>query len=188
VDENVEGLALLRSGFPDIVAGEEKALYQERMAEIKELGAGADLSRDLITLRFLDQLLEIVEIARETHSAEIPTGRTYYAVSEAFEVPWLRRLTFEAAGDDHWEQRAAQALSEDLFRAHRRLVITVLEAAGSRDGVAVDAGALLGSRSRHLVHFRDMLDELKSEETPGFAAISVAVREFSAVADHIGTA
>jgi len=188
VDENLEGLAVLRRGFAGVVAGEEKSLFEERVGEIEELGAGVELSRDLITLRFLDQLLEIVEIARETRSGELETGRMYYAVSETFEVPWLRRITFEAAGDDHWEQRAAQALSEDLFRAHRRLVISAVDAAGSPDGVGDKGSALLGSRSRHLMHFRDVLEELKAEEAPGLAAISVAVRELSAVADRSATA
>ncbi len=188
VDENVEGLALLRRGFAEVVAGEERTLFEARVAEIQELGAGAELARDLITLRFLDQLLEILEVARETGSEGISTGRTYYAVSEAFEIPWLRRVTFEAAGDDHWEQRAAQALSEDLFRAHRRLVVSALNDGDvSSDRAPDKTRTVLGSRSRHLGHFRDVLEELKAEDAPGLAAISVAVRELSTLADQVAS-
>ncbi len=185
VSENLEGLALLRRGFAELVAGEERALFEDRVGEIQELGAGADLSRDLITLRFLDQLLEIAEVARETGSGEIETGRTYYAISEAFEIPWLRRATFEASSDDHWEQRAAQALSEDLFRAHRKLVVSVMNADGSPEGSAEKTRAVLGGKSRHVTHFREILDELKTEDTPGLAAMSVAVRELSALAERV---
>jgi glutamate dehydrogenase len=186
VDENLEGLALLRERFPDIVAGEDRALFEKRLSEIHELGADRGFSQDLITLRFLDQLLEIVEIARETASPEVETGRAYYAVSETFEIPWLRRTTFEAAGDDRWEQRAAQAMSEDLSRAHRKVVVAAMGALRA-DGTVEDAmRTIVDPRARHVAHFREVLEELKAEEAARLPAISVAVRELGGLAERLG--
>ncbi len=185
VDENLEGLALLRRRFSELVAGEDRALFEDRVREIHELGGGADLSRDLITLRFLDQLLEIVEIARETTSPEVETGQAYYAVSEAFEIPWLRRQTFAAAGDDQWEQRAAQLLSEDISRAHRKAVMAVVAARNGHRAVADAMGSVLEREARHVEHFEDVLRELKEGGKVGLAAVSVAVRELGGVSERL---
>jgi len=183
VDENVRGLAELRHDFDAIVAGEERGLFEERVREIRELGADADFSRNLITLRFLDQLLEILEIARATGAAETATGRAYYTVSDALEIPWLRRTSFASAGAGQWEQRAAQALADDLSRAHRKLTIAVL--ARARDGdIDAAATALLRSGERDMERYKGVTSELRAEEDAGLAGAAVAVRELTAFGER----
>jgi len=172
----------LRESFSEIVAGEDRGLFEARVREIRDVGADKAFSQRMMTLRFLDQLLEILDICRETQSETMATGRIYYEVSEAFDVPWLRRSTFAAAGDDQWEQRAAQVLSEDLSRAHRRLVIAIVNAENSEPSTMA---LLLEQRSRDVARFKGIADELKGEETPSLAAVSVAAREFSSLADKM---
>jgi glutamate dehydrogenase len=185
VDEKLTGLATLREAFADVVAGEERQLFEARVREIEELGADGAFSRRLITLRFLDQLLEILEISRETDAEVVPTARAYYRTSDAFDVPWLRRRIFAAAGDDQWEVRAAQVLSEDLTRAHRKLVVgLMLDAEPTPDGIGAD-DVMNRFKSRDVGRFRDIVSELKGEETIGLAAVSVAARELSSLADRV---
>ena len=185
VDEKLGGLALLRDAFADVVAGEERQLFEARVREIEELGADGAFSRRLITLRFLDQLLEILEISRETDAAPVPTARAYYRTSDAFDVPWLRRRIFAAAGDDQWEVRAAQVLSEDLTRAHRKLVVALMgDSELEAEGVAAE-DVMTRFKSRDVDCFRGIVTELKGEETIGLAAVSVAARELSSLADRV---
>ena len=187
VDQNLEGLATLRSSFGAIVTGQDRVLFEARVDEIREVGADEAFSQRLITLRFLDQLLEILEIGRETEVGTLDTGRIYYEISDAFHVPWLRRSTFAAAGDDQWEQRAAQALSADLSRAHRHLVFAaVTKAAEAADpDLSKATNELLRSHAREVERFMDIIEELKGEEAPGLAAVSVTTRELSALADRL---
>jgi len=182
VDQNIEGLATLRDSFRDVVAGEDRTLFEARVGEIREVGADEAFSQRLMTLRFLDQLLEILDICREMQSETLTTGRVYYEVSEAFDIPWLRRSTFAVAGDDQWEQRAAQVLSEDLSRAHRALVIAIVS---SGNDTPDSTQELIQRRSRDVQRFRNIADELKSEESPGLAAVSVAARELSVLASRL---
>ena len=182
VDQNLEGLATLRDSFRDVVAGEDRTLFEARVGEIREVGADEAFSQRLMTLRFLDQLLEILDICREMQSETLTTGRVYYEVSEAFDIPWLRRSTFAVAGDDQWEQRAAQVLSEDLSRAHRALVIAIVS---SGNDTPDSTQELIQRRSRDVQRFRSIADELKSEESPGLAAVSVAARELSVLASRL---
>ena len=183
VEENLPGLSSLREAFGDVVRGEERTLFQARVREIQELGADEAFSRRLITLRFLDQLLEILGIGREVDTPPIPTAHAFYQASESFEIPWLRRRSFASAGDDQWEVRAAQVLSDDLSRAHRRITTGLLARRGGAEDESTDYLSLI--KDSDLARFRDILEELRAEESVGLAAASVAARELSALADRV---
>jgi glutamate dehydrogenase len=184
VEENAAGVADLRAGFSGLVAGDDLALFRERVREIQKLGADESFSQTLITLRFLDQLLEILQIARDTKADAMATGQAYYSLAETLDVPWLRRLAFASAGEGHWEQRAAQALIEDLSRVHRRLVVSAVEQAKGGD-VARAAAAMLTGAGRELDRFRGVVAELRAEEVAGLAGASVAVRELGTLAERV---
>ena len=122
---------------------------------------------------------------RETKASTLDTGRIYYEISEAFHVPWLRRSAFAAAGDDQWEQRAAQALSADLSRVHRRLVVTAVTRSASTGDPSKATSELLRSHAREVERFMDIIKELQEEESPGLAAVSVTTRDLSVLADRL---
>ncbi|MGD2070463.1 MAG: NAD-glutamate dehydrogenase, partial [Gemmatimonadota bacterium] len=188
VDDKMEPLARLRRRFSDIVAGPEKEIFEGRVAELEELGADPEFAASLITLRFLDQLLEILRVARETESDPLETGRAFYRVSDLFQVPWLRASIFDAAGDDRWEQRAAQALADDLTRAHHRVLVQVMEHLPGAEDVGRTAEALMESRGREVARYRALVEELMAEgESTSLSALSVAVREITVLAERLGT-
>jgi NAD-specific glutamate dehydrogenase len=186
VDRNLEGLATLRSVFADVVAGEERSLFEARVREIRELGADEFFSTRLITLRFLDQLLEILEIAREAATGPVVTANAYYRASELFDIPWLRRTVFSSARKGPWEYRAAQAMAEDLSRAHRRIVARVLAAFGGDGSIEIGARLMSLFPTSDVEAFREMLAQLREEDTPSLAAMSVATRELAGLADRLG--
>ena len=185
VDSNLEGLATLRDAFGEVVCGEEKELFEARVGEIRAVGADEVFSTRLITLRFLDQLLEILDIARETEVSPVDTARAYYQASELFEIPWLRRKTFAAAGEGQWGHRATQSLSEDLSRAHRKLVVGVMRGSPTDEEATATTDYRARVTPRDLERFSGILAELREEESVGLAAVSVATRELSAVADRV---
>jgi glutamate dehydrogenase len=183
---NREGLDLLQGSFREIVAGQDRDVYEARVRELMRLGADEAFARRLITLRFLDQALEILRVARETGSDVLETGRAYYRVSESLAVPWIREAVFTSAGDDRWEQRAAQALADDLTRAHHRLVAQVMTRRGGEPDAGEAASRLLAIREREVRRFRGLLAELREEvDTLGLPALSVAVREISVLSENV---
>lgn len=182
VDGMLSGLDELRGRFGDVVEGEEKKLFEARVREIQDLGADEAFSRRLITLRFLDQLLEILDMAAETEYSVVDTAAAYYQTSVAFHIPWLRRKTFAAAGDDQWEQRAAQVLSDDLSRAHRKMSLAVL---GRAVGMEDRSDLLSVVKAAEMGRFQAIIEELQEEEQVGLAATSVATRELSGLAERL---
>jgi NAD-specific glutamate dehydrogenase len=139
------------------------------------------LAESLTALRFLDQLLEILRIAREAGADPSATASAYYRVSDSLRVSWLRRAIFDAAGDDRWERRSAQALADDLTRAHHRLVVRVMAAGDGepRPDEIVRADADLMGR------FRDLLEEIEAEPALDLPALSVAVRELNVLCERV---
>ena len=182
---NLEGLATLRKVFPDIVEGDDRVIFQERVRELVNLGAKESFARNLITLRFLDQLLEILRVAEETGSEPGSAARAFYRVSEVLHVPWLRRSIFDAAGDDRWEQRVAQALAGDLTRGHHRITTRVMDEDAASESVDQAVEHVILRRSRELDRFRSLLEEIRGEEKATLPGLSVAVREVAALADRL---
>ena len=176
IDDNLGKLERLRADFGGFVAGEDKIVFERRVTEIERNGAEPSFARSLITLRFLDQLLEILRVARETGADPVVAGAAYYKVSDRFHIPWLRQAIFGSAAEDRWEQRAAQALAADLSRAHfsltRRLV-------GSGDG----NGALEPSAGEY-GRFQELMEEVRAEESMSVSGLSVAVREIALIAER----
>ncbi|MEX2470925.1 MAG: NAD-glutamate dehydrogenase [Gemmatimonadota bacterium] len=184
VERSVSGLAVLRENFASFVQGEDRTLFEARVEEIRKVGADEVFSRRLITLRFLDQLLEVLEIARETEADPVAAAQAFYRTSDLFDLPWLRRTAFATAGGDHWEQRAAQALSEDLARAHRRIVASIIQRAEEGQAISQATDRLLRVRAREIERFRGVVTDLKAETSVGLAAISVVVRELATLAER----
>jgi glutamate dehydrogenase len=182
-----EGLEVLREHFSDIVTGADRVTFEERVDQLVSLGADPRLARRLITLRFLDQLLEILHVASETGASPIEAARAFYALSDRLSVPWLRERILASASEDRWDQRAAMALMGDLTRAHQRMMRRVMEFASEEEDVTSAVEALVKSRSRDVERIRTLLEEIQADEAVSLAGVSVAVREMSVLAERMST-
>ena len=187
VDEHLEGLALLREHFGDIVAGEEKRIFEQRVGELQALTERHELARRLITLRFLDQLLEILRVARERGADAMRTARAYYLTSEMLEVPWLREQLRLSAGENRWDQRIAHGLADDLSRVHRALTGEVVAGASPEPGKGTTEASLSRVREKHsreLNAFNEVLVEVREEGEVSMSSLAVLIRGITPLADR----
>jgi glutamate dehydrogenase len=178
IDEARAGLATLRGGFSQFVAGEDRSVFMQRLGELQDLGVERALGERLITLRFLPQLLEIVSAARLAGTEEIRTAGAFYAVSETLGTARLREGLRAAAGENPWDRRYAGALGDDLTAAQRGVVAAVL-----RHGAdpARALAALEKAHPREFGGFRELAAELSVGDCP-MAAFALGVRQLQAVA------
>jgi glutamate dehydrogenase len=185
VAENLQGLSRLREAFPDLVSGEDRRLFEDLVEELQVAGAEEGFARALITLRFLDQLLEILQVHRATGADPLDVARVFYRIGDLFWISWLRQAIFGTAGDDRWEQRAAQGLSDDLTWAHQRLVAAVILL---KEGDApVDSAVELLAREYRpeLERYQELVEEIEGEERVRLPALTVAVRELTTLAERL---
>ena len=183
IEDARSGLAALRGNFAKIVSGEDRALFLARLGELQDLGVDRTLGERLITLRFLPQLLEIVEVARRAGTDELKTAKAFYAVSERFGTARLREDVRAAAGRDTWERRFAQALADDVQGAQRVLVEAVLarQAAGAEGKRALDQ--VEKEHPRQSRAYRELVSELRGGDCP-LAAYALAVHQLRDLADQ----
>jgi glutamate dehydrogenase len=179
IEDAKRGLAVLRGNFAKVVSGEDRAIFMARLGELQDLGVERTLGERLITLRFLPQLLEIVEVARRAGTDEVKTARAFYAVSERFGTALLREAVNTAAGRDPWERRFAQALSDDVQRAQRGLVQAVLAHNGGEGKRALDQ--VEKEHPRQVRAYRELMGELRGGDCP-LAAYALAVHQLREVA------
>jgi glutamate dehydrogenase len=176
LEEHLPGLARLREDFHQIVAGEHLEIFQERMAELEDLGVDARLAGRLITLRFLPELLDIMRIARESLTDEVATARAYYLVAEHLAVPWLQQSIRSVARDQLWEKRLSQALLADVGRAHRSIARRVLRCELHEGDMVRCINDYENHHSRLAGVYRELLEELRAAEEVPLSGYAVAVR------------
>ncbi len=185
LEEDLRDLARLREAFPEIVSGKDKQIFERLVEELKGDGADEQFAKRLITLRFLDQLLEILRVHRRTGADALDAARTFYRVSALFWIPWVRETLFETAGDDRWEQRAAQALSDDLTWAHQRLAAAVLELRKESESVDGAMELLTQHHRDRIDRFQETVREVEGGEATTLAALTVLVRELMALSEAV---
>ncbi|HEX5870231.1 MAG TPA: NAD-glutamate dehydrogenase domain-containing protein, partial [Longimicrobium sp.] len=179
IEDARRGLAVLRGNFAKVVSGEDRSIFMARLGELQDLGVERTLGERLITLRFLPQLLEIVEVARRAGTDEVKTAKAFYAVSERFGTAMLREAVNTAAGRDPWERRFAQALGDDVQRAQRGLVQAVLARNGAEGKRALDQ--VEKEHPRQVRAYRELMGELRGGDCP-LAAYALAVHQLRDVA------
>jgi glutamate dehydrogenase len=182
IEDYLPGLTTLRGEFGAVVVGEERELYELRVQELREFTAEPGLAQGLITLRFLDQLLEILSVARQTGVDPLRVGQAYYQASSLLQVSWLRQALAGLDAENGWDRRAAQVLADDLGRALHTLV-GGLVAESSADH-AVDAALGRLTEGPVGIAYLDALAEIQGEDSAGLAALMVAVREIQVLAAH----
>jgi glutamate dehydrogenase len=180
IEDARSGLSALRGNFAKIVSGEDRSLFLARLGELADLGVERTLGERLITLRFLPQLLEIVEVARRAGTDELKAAKAFYTVSERFGTARLREAVRQAAGRDPWERRFAQALADDVQRAQRGLVEAVLAHNGGEGKRALDA--VEKENPRQARAYRELYGEVRNGECP-LAAYALAVHQLRDLAD-----
>jgi len=178
IERNLEGLEALRVRFDEIVAGDDRQVYLSLVQETEKQGVGQEFARRFLTLRFLDDLLEILRVARTTDADPVRAARHYYWFTEELRIPWLTRRIEKASAQGRWERRWGLGLSNDLGMVRRRLTEDAL---GRGDRVA-DAMSL-EKPDGHLTRFHTMLDEMQNDNLVSLAGLSVAVQEIR----HLGS-
>ena len=178
IEESMEGLAELRGQFHEIVVGREREDYEARVAALLPEAGSEGFVRDLVSLRFLDHLLEILLVARSAGTSPVNAARVYYGVTELLRIAWLADCIEGATSDDKWEQRWALALVGDLGAIRRKLTERILARGAAAD--EVDVGGRQGRR--RLQRFRRVVDEIEGDEQITLAGLSVAIQEIRRLA------
>jgi glutamate dehydrogenase len=167
----------LLAQLPTLLRGVEVRNVQGGSAELRSLGAPADLADDVAYGLYAFSLLNIVDVSEDTGRDLTECAAMYFAVSE--HLGFLRLLTAVTGLErgSRWHALARQTLRDDLYRSLQLITADILATttAGTDPVVAIEEWEV--QNATRLSRARRTLDELSSETMMDLAALSVAGRE-----------
>ena len=169
----------IQANLGDLLPEPKRSQVGERLALRMADGMERDLAWRLVCLEFLDALLPVASLSRESGIGARAVGNVYFGLASDIDFPWLQDRLAEPAGADLWEQRAARRLVIQLESSRRRIVRGLIEEGGSGDDAASTMVSFRERCAAGLTRIRDLVDELKSVDDPGLAALMVAVQAIS---------
>jgi glutamate dehydrogenase len=169
----------IEASLGDFLPEPKRSQVGERLALRMADGMGRVIAWNLVCLEFLDGMLPVASLSRESGIAAKAVGDVYFGLASDIDFPWLQDHLAELAGADLWEQRAARRLMIQLEASRRTIVRGLIEDGGSGDEAAPAMASFRETCAAGLTRIGELVDELKSADDPGLAALMVAVQAIS---------
>ena len=177
VDWYGEPIAVLSGSLVEQLTERKRREVEDRMTAFTADGMTGELAARFVALEYLDGLLPVAQLARETEVDAAIVGRIYFGLAGEVDFPWLQDRLAELPGTDRWQLRAARELTLDLEAARRRIVRRLLADAGTGRDFEAAIGEFRSSCAPGLARVNRMLTELRDgEEAPGLPGLIVAVK------------
>jgi glutamate dehydrogenase len=169
----------IEASLGNLLPEPKRSQVGDRLALRMADGMDRDIAWRLVCLEFLDGLLPVASLSRALGIGARAVGDVYFGIASDIDFPWLQDRLVGLAGDDLWEQRAARRLVIQLEAARRTIVRGLIEEDGVGDSEGLSMAAFRERCAAGLVRIRDLVDELKSSDDLGLAALMVAVQAIS---------
>ncbi len=165
-----DAMAPAREGLAGWVVGSEAEALQKRVAALEIAGLSSPLARRLALAEWLPAVLDVVTASQALGLDVAEAGRRWGALAGVLDFGWLQaRLGEAAVDDDRWQQRATEALAEDLQAARRHLV------------ALPDAAEAV----RLLAPVQELVRDLRATPRVTLAALLVVAREIRRVSEPL---
>ena len=172
-----EPVSVLSESLVDHLSDRKRAEVADRMSVFTADGMTEQLASRFVALEYLDGLLPVAQLARDTEVGAALVGRIYFGLAGEVDFPWLQDRLSELPGTDRWQLRAARDLILDLEAARRRIVRRLLADTGPDGDSNAALAAFRSSCAPGLKRVERLLAQLKEEEeSPGLPGLIVAVK------------
>ncbi|HUI18060.1 MAG TPA: NAD-glutamate dehydrogenase [Alphaproteobacteria bacterium] len=187
------GIARLWARVDEILAPEDRAVFDGKVVALTKKGVPLELARPIAGLDFLVCGCDIVRTTQGGAVSVEEVGRIYFAVGARFGFDWLRGAAEGLAVDGHWQKLAVAAIIDDLYAHQSDLVTSVLAAAAAAKVSAKtpektsettpdtsDDGVVAAWAQAHrtvVARVEGVLAEIKGAGQPDLAMLAVANRQ-----------
>ncbi|NII10247.1 NAD-glutamate dehydrogenase [Oleiagrimonas sp. C23AA] len=180
VERYAPGVSRLREALPGVLTPTSGADFDLTAEKWEGLGLDADLAQRLARMPVLREVLDMVDVARETDHPIDRVAAVFFELAETLDLEWLRGQIEALPVDGRWHAQARGSLLDELSTQQRALVVQVLHYAGSREDVS-PVEAWLDRDSPALAYTRSMLAEILQQNCD-YPIASVAVRRLAQLA------
>ena len=171
-----QGVEELAGQLTELVDEDRRLAHEEAVAPLREGGVPDEIATWVGGFDTLSRALDIVEVAASCGVGTVAAAQVYFALGAALELDWLARHINALPTRDRWITGARAAYRDDLLEQHRALCIAVLTH-GMAEASAVARFETWQRRHHAAVEaWRRMLADLKAQDKPDLAMLSVALR------------
>ena len=167
--------------LPDLLTERGNQHYRFWAGEHIRMGVPEPLARRVAGLRLITDVLEIVRLADEKQCDPMVIGKVYFTLAKTLSFEWVREAIDTLEVDGRWQARARSSLRDGAIRAQRELAGKVR----SLDNCHADPAAiddLLATEAKAFERTQALLTEMRDNQTPDFATLTVAVDEMTKLA------
>jgi glutamate dehydrogenase len=176
VDWYGEPISVLAGTLLDQLSTRKRSDVERRIAGFTGEGMTEELARRFVALEYLDGLMPVARLARDTGIGASTVGRLYFGLAGELDFPWLQERLADLPGADRWQLRAARKLALDLEAARRRIVRHLLAGMRPEDEPSETLSAFRSSCATELQRVERILEELREEmPEPGLPGLMVVV-------------
>ena len=177
VDRFSPAAQMLAGALPDVLRGQDREAFADRLMELQAAGVPDALARRVASMQALLYVFDIVVEAAATGQPQELVMDAYFDIGARLELDWLRDRILELPRDDRWQALARTALRDDLYRLHRSLIRDVFATAGSDGGQAPVEGWLEQNRTG-VERALAVLTDVRASREYDTTTLPVALREF----------
>lgn len=173
-------IAELKNILPEVITTTEQEVLTKEIANYIAAKVPEPLAKTMAIYNMLFTSLEIVEGAVKYQLPLREVAITYYLIGERFDLNWLRQQMNGYMVENQWDELARSAFRDDLDRAQRKLVVSILtqqeeDIAHKKLQDRIDIW--LGEHKFLMGRWQKLMTELKANSTVGFVTYSVILRE-----------
>jgi len=181
-----DGVDTIKSGLFDLVVEPHRDGLEAKAAQLEGQGVPSDVAKRCASLGALLSSLDIIEAASSCGKNLEQIARLYFRLGHQFELYWLREQLSQLEVKQHWQRRAQDGLYWDLYRYQHLLTLNIATSAGNElaDIDEVIGNWIAANADRH-ERLRSVLTELRDNENPDFAMITVGARELKGLVEHL---
>ncbi len=165
------------AALPELVEPRRREAIEQRASVLAAEGLAQDLASWAAGLDELTAALDLIEVAFDTGDPVLDTARVYFALGGELELDWLHQRILALPGHDRWHAGARANLRDELAALKRRLCAAVF--ANAMAGTSPQSKLEAWRHQNHvpLERYQRLFGELRVQEEPDIAMLSVALRE-----------
>jgi glutamate dehydrogenase len=169
------GVKALAEALPDVLDETNRKGFDDRVAELSEVGVPDELARRVAAMPQLLSVFDVVEVAKATGRELDAVMATYFALGGEIVLTWLRDRIIELPRANRWQALSRAAMRDDLFSLHRELTHQVLEAGGPDAAAAIEEWRRRNAAA--VERTVGILDDIRASRTYDMTTLPVALRE-----------
>ena len=172
----------LAGGLPELVDARLRSELESNAEPMLRAGVPLGLANRVVGLIPLFRALDLVEVAEASSLAMEEAAPVYFGLGAELELGWLERSFSALPGHDRWHAIARSDLRDDLQAQHRALCAAVLR--GAMDATSAQSKLEAWRHQQHvaLERYRQLLNDLKSQDELDMAMLTVLLREVQRLA------